>query len=42
MRSTAERMTGMLDQLYDLARVRLGGGIAIDPARGGLARAAGG
>jgi two-component system sensor histidine kinase/response regulator len=31
MRSSAERMTGMLDQLYDLARVRLGGGIAIDP-----------
>jgi signal transduction histidine kinase len=26
-------MGGMLDQLYDLARVRLGGGIAIDPAR---------
>jgi two-component system, sensor histidine kinase and response regulator len=33
MRSSAERMGGMLDQLYDLARVRLGGGIAIDPAR---------
>ncbi len=33
MRSGAERMVGMLDQLYDLARVRLGGGIAIDPAR---------
>jgi two-component system, sensor histidine kinase and response regulator len=32
MRSSAERMGGMLDQLYDLARVRLGGGIAIDPA----------
>jgi two-component system, sensor histidine kinase and response regulator len=30
MRSSAERMAGMLDQLYDLARVRLGGGIAID------------
>lgn len=33
MRSSAERMGGMLDQLYDLARVRLGGGIAIDPTR---------
>jgi signal transduction histidine kinase len=32
MRSSAERMRGMLDQLYDLARVRLAGGIAIDPA----------
>ena len=32
MRSSAERMGGMLDQLYDLARVRLGGGITIDPA----------
>jgi two-component system, sensor histidine kinase and response regulator len=32
MRSSAERMGGMLDQLYDLARVRLGGGIAIDPS----------
>jgi signal transduction histidine kinase len=32
MRSSAERMGGMLDQLYDLARVRLAGGIAIDPA----------
>jgi len=30
MRSSAERMGGMLDQLYDLARIRLGGGIAID------------
>jgi signal transduction histidine kinase len=32
MRSSAERMGGMLDQLYDLARARLGGGITIDPA----------
>lgn len=32
MRSSAERMGGMLDQLYDLARARLGGGIAIDPS----------
>jgi two-component system, sensor histidine kinase and response regulator len=32
MRSSAERMGGMLDQLYDLARVRLAGGIAIDPS----------
>jgi signal transduction histidine kinase len=32
MRSSAERMGGMLDQLYDLARIRLGGGIAIDRA----------
>ncbi len=31
VRSSAERMVGMLDQLYDLARARLGGGIAIDP-----------
>ena len=30
MRSSTERMVGMLDQLYDLARARLGGGIAID------------
>jgi len=33
MRSSAERMGGMLDQLYDLARVRLGGGMAIDPSQ---------
>jgi signal transduction histidine kinase len=31
MRSSAERMRGMLDQLYDLARVRLAGGIAVEP-----------
>jgi two-component system, sensor histidine kinase and response regulator len=31
MRSSAERMRGMLDELYDLARVRLAGGIAIEP-----------
>jgi two-component system sensor histidine kinase/response regulator len=31
MRSSAERMGGMLDQLYDLARIRLAGGITIDP-----------
>lgn len=31
MRSSAERMVAMLDDLYDLARVRLGGGIPIDP-----------
>jgi two-component system, sensor histidine kinase and response regulator len=31
MRSSAERMGGMLDQLYDLARIRLAGGISIDP-----------
>jgi signal transduction histidine kinase len=31
MRSSAERMGGMLDQLYDLARSRLAGGISIDP-----------
>jgi two-component system sensor histidine kinase/response regulator len=33
IRSSADRMNGMLDQLYDLARVRLGGGIAIEPAK---------
>jgi two-component system, sensor histidine kinase and response regulator len=33
MRSSAERMGGMLDQLYDLARSRLAGGISIDPQR---------
>jgi signal transduction histidine kinase len=38
MRSSAERMGGMLDQLYDLARVRLAGGIAIDPAPTDLRR----
>jgi two-component system sensor histidine kinase/response regulator len=32
MRSSAERMRGMLDELYDLARVRLAGGIAIEPS----------
>src|ERR1700690_4442723 len=31
VRSSAERMLGMLEQLYDLSRVRLGGGISIDP-----------
>ncbi len=31
VRSSAHRMTSMLDQLLDLARARLGGGIAIDP-----------
>lgn len=30
MRSGASRMTGMLDQLNDLARARLGGGISVD------------
>jgi two-component system sensor histidine kinase/response regulator len=33
MRSSAERMGGMLDQLYDLARSRLAGGITIDPTQ---------
>jgi two-component system, sensor histidine kinase and response regulator len=32
MRTSAQRMVGMLDQLYDLARVRLGGGLAVTPA----------
>ena len=31
MRSSAERMVGMLDQLYDLARARVGDGIVIQP-----------
>lgn len=31
VRSSAERMHRMLDQLYDLARARLAGGISIDP-----------
>ena len=31
MRSSAARMVGMLDQLFDLARARLGGGIPINP-----------
>jgi two-component system, sensor histidine kinase and response regulator len=31
VRSSAERMLGMLEQLYDLSRVRLGGGISIEP-----------
>ena len=31
VRSSAERMVAMLEQLYDLASARLGGGIAIDP-----------
>lgn len=31
MRTSAERMTAMLEQLNDLARTRLGGGIIIDP-----------
>jgi len=38
MRSSAERMGGMLDQLYDLARVRLAGGITIEPAPTHLGR----
>jgi signal transduction histidine kinase len=38
MRSSAERMRGMLDQLYDLARVRLAGGIAIEPSPADLGR----
>jgi two-component system, sensor histidine kinase and response regulator len=33
MRSSAERMGGMLDQLYDLARARLAGGLAISPSQ---------
>lgn len=40
MRSSAERMRGMLDELYDLARVRLGGGIAIEPSLTDLGRLA--
>ncbi len=31
MRSSAARMVRMLEQLYDLSRVRLGGGIPIEP-----------
>jgi two-component system sensor histidine kinase/response regulator len=31
VRSSAERMLGMLEQLYDLSRARLGGGIAVEP-----------
>ena len=31
MRSSADRILSMLEQLYDLARARLGGGITIDP-----------
>lgn len=31
MRSGSERMLGVLEQLYDLARARVGGGIPIDP-----------
>jgi two-component system sensor histidine kinase/response regulator len=31
VRSSAGRMLGMLEQLYDLSRVRLGGGISVDP-----------
>jgi signal transduction histidine kinase len=31
-----DRMSGMLDQLYDLARTRVGNGIAIDPKPGDL------
>jgi len=31
VRSSAQRMLGMLEQLYDLSRVRLGGGISIEP-----------
>ncbi len=31
MRSSAQSMVHMLDQLHDLARARLGGGVAIDP-----------
>jgi two-component system sensor histidine kinase/response regulator len=31
VRSSAARMLGMLDQLYDLASARLGGGLVIDP-----------
>jgi two-component system, sensor histidine kinase and response regulator len=31
MRASAQRMAGMLEQLYDLARVRLAGGITLDP-----------
>jgi len=38
MRSSAERMRGMLDQLYDLARVRLAGGISIEPTQTDLGR----
>jgi two-component system, sensor histidine kinase and response regulator len=30
VRSSAERMLGMLEQLYDLSRVRLGGGISVE------------
>ncbi|MFI5298002.1 MAG: response regulator [Polyangiales bacterium] len=30
IRSSAQRMTGMLDQLYDLARARLAGGISLE------------
>ncbi|RYE93251.1 MAG: hybrid sensor histidine kinase/response regulator, partial [Myxococcales bacterium] len=30
LRSSADRMSRMLDQLYDLARARVGGGIALD------------
>jgi two-component system, sensor histidine kinase and response regulator len=40
MRSSAERMRGMLDELYDLARVRLAGGIAIEPSLTDLGRLA--
>jgi two-component system, sensor histidine kinase and response regulator len=40
MRSSAERMRGMLDELYDLARVRLAGGIAIEPGPTDLGRLA--
>lgn len=34
--SAIDRMSGMLDQLYDLARTRVGNGIPIDPRPGDL------
>lgn len=34
--SAAERMTGMLDQLYDVARIRIGTGLQLEPRRGDL------
>lgn len=34
--SAIDRMSGMLDQLYDLARTRVGNGIPIDPKPGDL------